>query len=102
MSKLLSLPKLEFGVHFFPISFLKDNTSKIVDLYTKKCNEFIYAVDKYWESLSKLDKNIDWSNLSNLLKEKYIDDIKGFIDFFSQKSKLFKIYCDRKLGRFTK
>lgn len=68
----------------------KDNTSKIVDLYTKKCNEFIYALDKYWESLSKLDKNIDWSNLPNLLKEKYIDDIKGFINFFSQKSKLFK------------
>ncbi len=68
----------------------KDNTSKIIDLYTKKCTEFIKALEIYWDSLAKLDKNFDWSNLINLLKEKYIDDIKGFISFFSQKSQLFK------------
>ena len=79
---------------------IKDNTSNIVNLYTKKCNEFVYALDKYWESLARLDKNIDWSNLPILLKENYIDDIKGFIHFFSQKSKLFKsmVECS---GKYT-
>ena len=64
--------------------------TKSLDLYSKKCNEFIKSLIIYWDSLAKLDKNIDWSNLTKILKEKYIDDIKGFIEFFSEKSKLFK------------
>ena len=71
-------------------------TIKTLKLYKKECDAFIAELIKLWDSLNNIDKKngLDILKSIDLLKEKYIDDIKSFIKHYSKKSKLCKSMYD--------
>ena len=80
----------KLGHNQLQIKDKKVNT--VLKLYTAACKKYIKAVTDLWDKLQQQDnkRNINFKNIISELKDKYIDDIQSFIQYYKSKSELFK------------